>query len=118
MLDQNTKLLLLRRLTAIIDSGEHTEGTVIEFIGSHIPRKISQGPVEEVRVHARLRLFFPPPQPSFGSWQRAQRHGGLATDANSPGGRASRLQPRCAPPDRSRGGYNDCLVVPDQRGRR
>ena len=27
-------------VTAIIDRGEHTEGTVIEFIGGDIPRKI------------------------------------------------------------------------------
>src|SRR2546427_1558717 len=51
--------------------------SLIEFIGGHIPRKISQGPVQEVRGHARLRLFSPPPRPSFGSWQRAQRHDGL-----------------------------------------
>jgi hypothetical protein len=28
-------------VTAIIDRGEQTEGTVIEFIGGDIPRKIS-----------------------------------------------------------------------------
>src|SRR6266568_3857685 len=105
-------------VTAIIDRGEHTEGTVIEFIGGDIPRKIRQGPVQELRVHARLCLFFPQPRPSFGSWQRARTHGGRATGANSPGGRANRLRPRCGPPDRSPGGYNDCPVGPDQRGRR
>src|SRR6516162_5624022 len=95
-------------VTAIIDRREHTEGTVIEFIGSDIPRKIRQGPVKELWVHARLRLFFPPPRPSFGSWQRAQTPGGRATGASWPGGRAYRLRPRCAPPDRSLGGYTDC----------
>ena len=29
------------------------------FLSGHLPRKIRQGPVKEVRVHARLR-FFPP----------------------------------------------------------
>src|SRR5215470_6715167 len=105
-------------VTAIIDRGEHTEGTIIEFIGGDIPRKIRQGPVKELRVHARLRLFFPLPPPSFGSWQRARRHGGRARDASSPDGRASRPRPRCAPPDRSPGGYTDCQGVPDRRGPR
>src|SRR2546428_8489634 len=103
-------------VAAIIDRGEHAEGSVIELIGSHIPRKIRQGPIKEVRVHARLRLFFPPPRPSFGSWQRAQTPGGRATDASLPGGRASRPRRRAVPPDRSHGGYSDCPVARDQRG--
>src|SRR4029453_12736177 len=76
-------------VAAIIDRGQNTEGTIIEFIGGHIPRKISQRPVQEVRVHARLRLFSPQPRPSSGWSQRAQRRGGRATSANSLGGRAS-----------------------------
>src|SRR5262245_19533838 len=91
-------------VTAIIDRREPTEGTVIEFIGSDIPRKIRQGPVKKLGVHARLCLFFPQPRPSFGSWQRARRRGGRATGANSLGGRAHRLRPRCGPPDQSPGG--------------
>ena len=78
-------------IAAIIDRGEHTEGAIIQFIGGHIAQKIRQGPVKEVRVHTRLRLFFPLLRPSFGSWQRAQRHGGLATGASWPAGRARRL---------------------------
>src|SRR5712691_4576707 len=46
-------------VTAIIDRREHAEGASIECIGGHIARKIRQGPVQEVPVHARLRLFFP-----------------------------------------------------------
>src|SRR5215471_11846347 len=105
-------------VTAIIDCREHTEGTVIEFIGSDIPRKIRQGPVKERGVHARLGLFFPQPRPSFGSWQRARTRGGRATGANSPGGRAHRLRPRCGPPDRTPGGYTDYPAGPDPRGQR
>src|SRR5215468_12224321 len=54
-------------VAAIIDGREYAEGAVIELIGGHIPRKISQGPVQKVGAHARLRLFFPPPRPSSGS---------------------------------------------------
>ena len=46
-------------VAAIIDGGENAEGAIIELIGGHIPRKIRQGPVQEVGVHARLRLFSP-----------------------------------------------------------
>src|SRR5205823_3814039 len=94
-------------VAAIIDRGQNAEGALIQFIGSHIARKIRQRPVKEVGVHARLRLFSPQPRPSSGSSQKAQRRGGLATGANSLGGRANRLRPRAAPPDRSRGGYSD-----------
>src|SRR6266446_1224729 len=87
-------------VAAIIDRRKNAEGTIIEFISGHIARKIRQGPVKEVGVHACLRLFFPPPRPSFGSWQKGQRRGGLATGANSLGGRASRPRPQSAPPDR------------------
>src|SRR5215510_9983007 len=105
-------------VTAIIARREHTEGTVIECIGSDIPGKIRQGPVKELWVQARLRLFFSPPRPSAGSWQKGQRPGGRATGANSPGGRANRLRPRCGPPDRSPGEDTDCPAGPDPRGRR
>ena len=87
-------------ITAVIHGGEHTEGAIIEFVGRHITGKISQGPVEKLGVHTGLYLFFPRPPPNFGWWHRAQTPGGLATDANSPGGRASHPRPRCAPPDR------------------
>src|SRR5262249_46238115 len=102
----------------IINGGENAEGAVIELIGSHIARKIRQGPVKEVRVHARLRLFSPQPRPSFGSWQKERTRGGRATGANLLGGRANRLRPRGGPPERSPGGYTDCPAGPSQRGRR
>ena len=86
-------------VTAIIDRGENTAGTVIEFIDRHIAREISQGPVEEVGGHPALRVFFPPPPPNFGAWQKARRPAGRATDANLPDGRASRPRPRGARPD-------------------
>src|SRR4029453_16981833 len=105
-------------VAAIIDGGEYAEGAVIELIGSHIPRKIRQGPVKEVRIHARLRLFSPQPRPSSGSWQKGQRRGGRARGANSRAGRAGRLRPPAAPPDPSRGGWTERRVVPDQRGPR
>src|SRR4030095_4141657 len=103
-------------VAAIIDRGKNAEGTIIEFIGGYIARKIRQRPVQEVGVHARLRLFSPPPRPSSGWSQRAQRRGGRATGANSPGGRANHLRPRAAPPDRSRGGCTDCPVAPEPTG--
>src|SRR5215831_831534 len=103
-------------VAALINGGQKAEGTIIQFIGGHIARKIRQGPVQEVRVHARLRLFFPQPRPSSGWWQRAQRRGGRATSANSPGGRARRPRPRAAPPDRSRGGCTDCPGAPEPTG--
>src|SRR5215470_2127230 len=105
-------------VAAIIDRGENAEGAVIELIGDHIPGKISQRPVQEVRVHARLRLFSPQPRPSSGSWQKGQRHDGRATGANSLGGRASRPRPRAGPPEQSPDGYTERRVAPDQRGRR
>src|SRR6266487_4177001 len=80
------------------------------------PEKIRQGPVKEVGGHACLRLFFPPPRPSFGSWQRAQTPGGLATDASWPDGRASRPPPPTVPPDRSHAGCSDGPAVPDRTG--
>src|SRR6266436_9005900 len=103
-------------VAAIIDCGKNTEGTIIQFIGSHIARKIRQRPVQEVSVHARLRLFSPQPRPSSEWSQRAQRRDDRATSANSLGGRASRPRPRAAPPDRSRGGCTDCPVAPDPTG--
>src|SRR5712692_4942971 len=103
-------------VAAIIDRGKNAEGTIIQFIGGHIARKIRQRPVKEVGVHARLRLFSPLPQPSSGWSQRAQRRGGRATSANSLGGRARRPRPRAAQPDRSRGGCTDCPVAPDPTG--
>src|SRR5262249_21730161 len=102
----------------IIDRGENTEGTVIEFIGGDIPRKIRQGPVKKVGVHARLRPFFPQPRPSSGSSQKGQRRGGRARGANSRAGRAGRLLPPAVPPDPSRGGCTERRVAPGQRGRR
>jgi len=100
-------------VAAIIDRGKNTEGTIIPFIGGHIPRKIRQGPVQEVCVHAHLRLFFPQPRPSSGSWQKGQRHGGLARGANSLGGRASHPRPRAAPPAQSHGGYTEGALLLD-----
>src|SRR6185503_13842471 len=50
-------------VAAIIDGGKNAEGTIIQFIGGHIPRKIRQRPVQEVGVHARLRLLSPRPRP-------------------------------------------------------
>src|SRR5215510_11440681 len=105
-------------VAAIIDCGKNAEGTIIEFIGGHIPRKISQRPVQEVGVHARLHLFSPQPRPSSGSWQKGQRRGGRARGANSWAGRAGRLRPPAVPPDPSRGGCTDRRVAPDQRGPR
>src|SRR5215468_560138 len=105
-------------VAAIIDCGKNAEGTIIEFIGGHIPRKISQRPVQEVRVHARLRLFSPPPRPSSGSWQKGQRHDGRARGANSLGGRARRPRPRAGPPDQSPDGCTDRRGTPDRRGPR
>src|SRR5262245_22597155 len=35
-------------VAAIIDGGKNAEGTIIQFIGGHIPRKIGQRPVQEV----------------------------------------------------------------------
>src|SRR5262249_6994172 len=102
----------------VIDYGQNAEGTIREFIGGHIARNIRQGPVKEVRVQARLRLFFPQPRPSSEWSQKGQRHDGRARGASSPGGRASRPRPRAAPPDRSPGGYTACPAGPDQRGRR
>src|SRR5256885_16569533 len=103
-------------IAAIIDRGENAEGSIIELIGSHIPGKIRQGPIKEVRIHARLRLFSPPLRPSSGSSRRAQRRGGHATGATSLGGRASRPRPPAAPPDPAPGGGPDCLWPPDRTG--
>ena len=83
-----------------------------ELIGGHIPRKIRQGPVQEVRIQARLHLFFPPPRPRSGSWQKGQRRGGRARGASSRAGRASRLRPPAVPPDQSRGGGPERRVAP------
>jgi len=44
-------------VAAIIDRGEHTARSVIELIGSHIARKIRQGPVKDVRVHQGHSVF-------------------------------------------------------------
>src|SRR5262249_8146201 len=79
-------------IAAIIDRRKNAKRSVDKLIGTHIPRKISQSPVEEVGAHAPLCLFSPPPRPSFGSWQRAQTPGGLATDASWRDDRASRPQ--------------------------
>src|SRR5262245_22827163 len=105
-------------VAAIINDRENTEGAVIELIGGHIARKISQRPVQEVRVHAHLRLFSPQPQPSSGSSQTEQRHDGRARGANWLVGRASRPRPRAAPPSPSRGGCTDYRVGRDPRGLR
>ena len=46
-------------VAAIIHCRQNAVGAIIHFIGGDIARKIRQGPVKEVRVQARLRLFFP-----------------------------------------------------------
>src|SRR5215471_19027604 len=103
-------------VAAIIDGGKNAEGAVIELIGSHIPRKICQRPVQEVGIHARLRLFSPQPRPSSEWSQKAQRRDGRATSANLLAGRASRPRPRAAPPSPSRGGCTDYRAGRDRRG--
>src|SRR5258707_13621850 len=95
-------------IAAIIDRGENAERSVIEFIGGHIPRKRSQSPVQEVGVHTRLRLFFPPPPPNSGSWQRGQTPGGRATGASWWDGRAKHLRVPIEPPDQTSGGGIHC----------
>jgi len=52
---------------AMIDRSKQAEGAILPFLGGPIARKIRQRPVQEVRVQARLCLFFPPPRPRFGS---------------------------------------------------
>ena len=105
-------------VAAIIDGGQNAEGAVIELIGSHIPRKSSQGPVQEVGVHARLRLFSPRPRPSSGSWQKGRRRGGRARGANSRADRAGRPRPPAGLPDPSRGACTDRRAGRDRRGPR
>src|SRR5215471_14407779 len=105
-------------VAAMIDGREYAAGAVIELIGSHIPRKISQGPVQEGGVHARLRLFSPPPRPRSGWWHRGQRRGGRARGANARAGRAGHLRPPAVPPDPSRGGCTERRGAPDPRGPR
>src|SRR5439155_16920455 len=104
-------------VAAIIEDGEQAKGPVIELIVGALARKIRQPSAQEVRVHTHLRLFFPQPRPSSGSWQMGQRRGGRARGANLWAGRAGRLRPPAVPPDQSRGGCTDRRVAPDQRGR-
>jgi hypothetical protein len=103
---------------ALIDGGEHAEGAVLELLGGHRPGKISQGPVQAVGIQARLRLFFPQPRPSAGSWQKGQRRGDLARGASARAGRAGRPRPQAGPPEHSRGGGTDRGVAPERRGPR
>src|SRR5713101_3055220 len=103
-------------VAAIIDRGKHAEGAIIQCIGSDIARKIRQGPVKKVGVHARLGLFSPQPPPNPGWSQKAQRRGGRAGGAKSPAGRASRPRPPVVPPGQSRGACPDCRVAPDPTG--
>src|SRR5215472_10632280 len=105
-------------VAAIINRRQNAEGAIIHFIGGDIARKIRQGPVKEVRVQARLRLFFPQPRPSSEWSQRGQRRDGRARGASSPDGRAGRLRPPAVPPDPSRGACTERRVAPDQRGPR
>src|SRR5262249_24534504 len=105
-------------VAAIINDGKNAAGAIIHFIGGDIARKICQGPVKEVWIQARLRLFSPQPRPISGWWQRGQRRGGRARGANSRAGRAGRLRPPAVPPDQSRGGCTERRVAPDQRGPR
>src|SRR4030095_9920278 len=103
-------------VAAIIDCRKHAEGTLIQFSGGHLPRKIRQGPVKAVRVHARLGLFFPPPRPSSGASQTAHKRGGRAPGANAPAGRARHPPRRAAPPERCRGGSTDYRGAPPPTG--
>src|SRR5215468_924685 len=105
-------------VTAIVDSRKNAEGAIIELIGGHGARKSRQGPVKEVGVQARLRLFFPPPRPRAGSWHKGQRPGGRARGASWRDGKANHPRPRAARRGPSRGGCMDCPVGPEQRGRR
>ncbi len=50
-------------VAAMLNRGKQTAGSIRPCIGGHIARKIRQRPGQEVRVHARLRLFFPQPRP-------------------------------------------------------
>jgi hypothetical protein len=47
-------------VAAIIDGGKNAEGTIIQFIGGHIARKICQRPVQEVGGSMRACAFFSP----------------------------------------------------------
>src|SRR5438093_7947976 len=82
----------------VVDCRENAIGALIEFIGRYVPRKGLQCPVQKRTGHMSLRLFFPPPRPSFGGSQRAQTRGDRARGASSRGGRACDLRPPDATP--------------------
>ena len=85
-------------VAAMIDRGAHTAGTVVPCVEGDRARTLSACPVEKGHAHARLRLFFPPPRPSFAAGHRAHTPGGRATGANWLVDRATQRPPRCAQP--------------------
>jgi hypothetical protein len=105
-------------VAALSDGGKQAQGPILPCLGGHRARNIRQRPVTAGGVQARLRLVFPQPRPSAGASPTAPRRGGRATGANALGGRANRLRPRAAPPERSRGGDRDDPGAPAPRGRR
>jgi len=68
--DRDPRVIEDTLVAAIID-GERMQKDHHTVIGGHIPRKIAKRPVKEVRVHARLGLFFPRLDPVL---DRRKRH--------------------------------------------
>ena len=94
----------------LLDGREHTGRALRECIDSRIARKRLKRPLQKGTAHVPLRLFFPQPRPSFGSWRKAQRRGDRATDARWQAGRARALRPPHARRCRSPAACHDCRV--------
>src|SRR5450755_1973843 len=87
-------------LLAGIDGRQHTEGTVIQFIGRQIAREVCQSPIEVVGLSMGSTFFSQPPRSSFGSWGRGREPGGPARGATKQSGRADRPPPPAWSPGR------------------
>lgn len=102
----------------VVYDRQHAVGPVVQLVGGDVAGEVGQGLAQVVIRDAFGSPFFPLPPPSFGSWQRGRRHGGLATSARKPTDTAGRPRPPVALPRRRHGGCTGCWERPSPTGRR
>jgi hypothetical protein len=84
-------------LLATVHDRQHTERSVIKFVGSKVTGKVGQRPIK-IGVFVLFRFFFPKPRSSFGWWRRERKHDDRARGARRRVDRANHPRPPNAPP--------------------
>ncbi len=104
-------------LLATVHRRQDTKRTVVQFIHRQVAGELGQGPIQIAMVDFLATFFFRRPQPSFGSWRKAQTRAGPAISARTLDGTASRPPPPDAPPRKPPGGCIGPWVTPGRKDR-